>query len=284
MIVCWLNGGGGLVLRMTRCGKKLFVVGILQLVAGGPLFQLILGFVQKFGVILKVSHSNSYLFNIFLNNSQLIVGNGDRIHFWTDTWVGNLSVKSAFPRLFSLSLEKDITLKVVAERWSAQIDRTFRFRRALLGWESDELLRLGDFFNTAGFGLSERVDRLQWMASSSGQFSVSSLYYMLDTSESCSVTKIIWNNLSPPKVQFFGWLAWKGRRKTSYFLRRIGVLGPGASVLCQFCQLEDEVVSHLLLWCSFAWRVWSCVMDWWGLPWAMPRNVEDLLGWWFQVG
>lgn len=208
------------------------------------------------------------------------MGNGDRIHFLTDTWVGNLSVKSAFPRLFNLSLEKDITLKVVAERWSAQTGRTFRFRRALLGWESDELIRLGDFLNTAGYGLSERADRLQWVASSAGQFSVSSLYSMLETSGSCSITKIIWNNLSPPKAQFFGWLAWKGRLKTSYFLQRIGVLGPGASVSCQFCQFEDEVVSHLLLWCPFAWRVWSCVMDWWGLRWAMPQNVEDLLRWW----
>ncbi|CAL5349898.1 unnamed protein product [Camellia sinensis] len=171
-------------------------------------FSVNFGICSKiWGAILKVSHSNSHIFNIFLNNSQLIVGNGGRIHFWTDTWVGNLSFKSAFPRLFSLLLEKDITLKVVAERWSAQTDRTFRFRRALLGWESDDLIRLGDFLNTAGYGLSDRVDRLQWVASSSGQFSVSSIYSLLATSGSCSVTKILWNNLSPPKAQFFGWLA-----------------------------------------------------------------------------
>lgn len=97
---------------------------------------------KNLGDILKVSQSNSHLFNIFMVNSQLFVGNGNRVHFWSDSWAGNLSIKSLFPRLFSLSSEKEITLRAVMDRRDAHSDGFLRFRRTLLSWESDELIRL----------------------------------------------------------------------------------------------------------------------------------------------
>jgi len=38
------------------------------------------------------------------------IGNGKDIKLWEDRWVGNDPLKTKFPRLFSLSVEKDMTL------------------------------------------------------------------------------------------------------------------------------------------------------------------------------
>ncbi|XP_028062316.1 uncharacterized protein LOC114265699 [Camellia sinensis] len=127
-----------------------------------------------------------------------------------------------------------------------------------------------------------RVDYPRWSANSSGVFSVSSLYNSA-TVGLCSgsrPSKLLWNNGLPPKVQFFGWLAWKHRIKVSVFLRRIGVFAGGASSLCCFCKTEEESVLHVLLHCSFVWEVWSSVLAWWGLKWVIPGSVANLLSWW----
>ncbi|XP_028057000.1 uncharacterized protein LOC114260993 [Camellia sinensis] len=109
------------------------------------------------------------------------------------------------------------------------------------------------------------MDHPRWAASSIGMFSVSSL---------------IWNNVLPPKMQFFGWLMWKHKIKTSVFLQKIGVLTGGVSTLCYFCKEEEESVRHVLLHCPFVWNVWSSLLKWWGLQWVIPDSVAGLLSWW----
>lgn len=75
--------------------------------------------------------------------------------------------------------------------------------------------------------------------------------------------------MAPPKVQFFGSLAWRGRVKTAEFLHRIGVLDDQVSVLCAFCRNAVESVSHVLLHCPLVWRVWSELMNWWDMCWVV---------------
>lgn len=83
-----------------------------------------------------------------------------------------------------------------------------------------------------------------------------------------SISEFVWGMW--PKVKFFCWLAWLGRIKTSMFLQRIGVLNANASILCLFCRDEPESINHVLLHCPKVWLIWSGVMKWWDLRWAMP--------------
>lgn len=78
----------------------------------------------------------------------------------------------------------------------------------------DELGRLCAMLNAESFALFEAEDILCWKASPSGEFSVASLYSRNVVGVSFEVPSLLWNNLSPPKMEFFGWLAWKGRIKT----------------------------------------------------------------------
>ena len=99
--------------------------------------------------------------------------------------------------------------------------------------------------------LSDKADSLAWKASSSSMFTVSSAYNRSSVGQGLGTSRLIWNNISPPKVQFFGWLAWKGRVKSKAFLQRVGGLNHEARTNCSFCNYELETMCHVLLQCPF---------------------------------
>jgi hypothetical protein len=97
--------------------------------------------------------------------------------FWRDIWVGSQPLKDVFPRLFSVSVAKEI---LVAEArvqvdglWCWKVD----WRRALFDWELDLYHNLLEVIG--GVVLSEEVDRWIWAEEGDGNFSVKSCYNML---------------------------------------------------------------------------------------------------------
>ncbi|XP_028076768.1 uncharacterized protein LOC114278826 [Camellia sinensis] len=64
--------------------------------------------------IIFVGDSNSSLLNYFIGNGdvEIKIGYGERISFWVDNWMGTMCLKSQFPRLYSLSEVRGITLKL----------------------------------------------------------------------------------------------------------------------------------------------------------------------------
>lgn len=191
-----------------------------------------------------------------------MVGDGAKVSFWLDQWLGTQCLKYNFPRLFSLSNENDISLKLLVERNGCFRGWNLNFHRALFAWEAEELDRLYTILNQSLIRTYNKLDQWKWLPCSSGQFSCSSLYHLLLSSGSVGVSKMLWSNVSPPKVQFLGLLAWKGKLKTSVFLNRIGVLGHNVSVNCVFCRSHVETVSHVMLWCPFVWQIWSDLLNW----------------------
>lgn len=125
----------------------------------------------------------------------------------------------------------------------------FNFRRPLFDWEKEELHRLIGTLSAAS-GLNQEVqDWVVYLAAQTGQSLVSAFYKHTSHFLGCedSTSKSVWIKYIPPKVQFFGWLAWKRRIKTSVFLHRIGILNLSASTLCIFCKAHNETSEHVLL-------------------------------------
>ncbi|CAL5432957.1 unnamed protein product [Camellia sinensis] len=209
---------------------------------------------------------NQSLSLFFANNLQLKVGNGCRIRFWSDSWCGNVCLKEEFPRLFSLSSQQEGLLKEFVEVSAISKNWLFTFRRPLFVWEKNELLRLYGIIGSVPSFQAESQDSAIWRASKPGQSFVSNLY-----NHTCSVYggtdwfyHLVWIKYLPPKVQFFGWLAWKHKIKTSVFLQQIGVLDSSASTLCVFCKAHQESIEHVLIHCPSVWKVWSGLLQWWG--------------------
>ncbi|XP_028083384.1 uncharacterized protein LOC114284637 [Camellia sinensis] len=235
--------------------------------------------------IISVAGANTALLDFFLQNFRLVVGNGRRLQFWNDKWCLNQNLSVLFPRLFTLSVEKDGKLADFFNRKVSASDWNLVFRRPLLAWKEEEVQKLNDFLRNAPSLQEGVVDSCSWLAHPSEEFTVASFWMWVEARQGVdlTVTRCIWNNLAPPKVQFLSWLAWKGRIKCSEFLQRIGVLSLSTSALCVFCRAELETVNHVFLHCPFIWKLWANLVNWWNYKWVSPGTVEGLLLSWAGI-
>ena len=63
------------------------------------------------------------------------LGGGEKVKFWEDVWIGNSSLKSLYPRLFSLSLNQGQRVNEVGEWEDSTWQWKIRWRRARFEWE-----------------------------------------------------------------------------------------------------------------------------------------------------
>ncbi|CAL5404505.1 unnamed protein product [Camellia sinensis] len=237
--------------------------------------------------ILSIGIHSTNVFNFYIDNCQIQVGDGSRIKFWHDRWCGSSSLKSSFPLLFNLSTDKEGSLQQFMARKSSPNNWNFPIRRVLFSWELVEEANLLGLLSSALSLSIDRADHLIWASASTspGVFSVSSLYSASNSilGPHSNICKHIWNGVVPPKVSFFTWLAWKNKVKTAVFMHRIGILDASASLICPFCRSDPESAVHILLHCPFSWLIWSSIINEWGFSWCIQGSVDDLLQWWMTV-
>ncbi|MCH80892.1 putative non-LTR retroelement reverse transcriptase [Trifolium medium] len=105
------------------------------------------------------------------------VGNGRTTSFWKDVWIGTQALKDRFPRLFSISVSKDL---LVAEVGGTEGNRwcwSPLWRRNLFEWEVDMSRDLHQVLQQAF--MSEVEDRWIWSEEDDGIFLVKSCYNLL---------------------------------------------------------------------------------------------------------
>lgn len=83
--------------------------------------------------VLAVSFLNPSLYNFFLENVVIRIGDGNRVKFLDDIWLGTSSLKYQFPRLHQLSVNKEVTLKMQMSCRVGSNFWCFKFRRHLFG-------------------------------------------------------------------------------------------------------------------------------------------------------
>lgn len=71
-----------------------------------------------------------------------------------------------------------------------------------------------------------------------------------------------------------------GKLKTGEFLLSIGVIHHHNQALCKFCGMSLESINHAFLHCPYVWFVWCLILEWRGMQWVTPMNVELLILWW----
>ncbi|KAK8648730.1 hypothetical protein V6N13_129473 [Hibiscus sabdariffa] len=75
--------------------------------------------------------------NRMVQNIMYVVGDGKRIQFWSDLWIGENRLKLSFPRVFALACQKSGSIAdfglVVEGVWVWNIP----LRRSLFDWEID---------------------------------------------------------------------------------------------------------------------------------------------------
>lgn len=157
--------------------------------------------------ILSIRASSNSIFNFFLANCLIKVGNENRIKFWTDRWCGGIFLKSDFPLLFNLSTDKEGSLHQFCARKTSSCVWNFPHRRELYDWELAEEASLIAALSSAPPLCNENADYLIWSNDAAGhnQFSVSGLYSYSTSllGPNLRICKHVWSSLLNPKVSFF---------------------------------------------------------------------------------
>jgi len=126
-----------------------------------------------------------------------VIGNGRKIRFWKDHWICNNSLAIAYCPLYVISEQQG---NIVYDVWDGEnlmlTLRSMSSSTMNLWWELLSLM-----------ALSEEEDQILWNFTSSGKYTVQSLYTVINRRGVTPQFVIsIWQNMIPPRVQFFLWL------------------------------------------------------------------------------
>ena len=122
---------------------------------------------------------------VFNKYVQYKVGVGDRVKFWSDRWCGYLPLLLAFPTLYNFAANREAFVESSLICQGARDRRTWdvHFIRGPNDWEADVV---DDFFRFLASHLPSMTDgdRLRWILTKNGDFTIRSYYHKLHGSSS----------------------------------------------------------------------------------------------------
>ena len=149
----------------------------------------------------------------FSKHLALVMGDGSRIHFWHDRWVGDTSLKMLYPQLYACSNDKEACISDLLCHQESVNNRfwNLRFYRNSHERELESAFSFLDFIQSRiprGIG----CDSPHWCLNGNGKFDIQSFYNKIKgTSLSSFPWKGIWKAKVPKRVAFFMWTASHGQ-------------------------------------------------------------------------
>ncbi|XP_071909662.1 uncharacterized protein [Coffea arabica] len=118
-----------------------------------------------------------------------------------------------------------------------------------------------------------------WVGSSSGEFSVKSVWELIRHKRSTSlVDDFIWTNLVPLKLSFFAWKALRNLVPLDVALKRRGI---SLASRCSCCLSREESLDHLFVTGPVAREVWSSFRRRFGILDSPSSSVSAMVVSWF---
>ncbi|KAK2365229.1 hypothetical protein QL285_090004 [Trifolium repens] len=193
------------------------------------------------------------------------VGNGEKIDFWRDKWLGDEPLNIKFSRLFELSVDKNISVADMYRRGWGVREAGWRWRRRVFLWEEldMECCAALDFI----FLQDAIPDRWRWLPDPNTGYSVSGAYHLLTHIVSLVVAahnNVIWTKIAPLKVPLFAWRLLNNRLPTKDKLICRGMTHLD-SILCTSGCGVAETSNHLFLGCNFSHFLWCKILYWLGV-------------------
>ncbi|GKA83847.1 hypothetical protein Tco_0805442 [Tanacetum coccineum] len=184
------------------------------------------------------------------------VGDGQDTFFWEEVWMGDMTFKSRFPRVYALESDKKIT---VADKMNHNV-LGFSLRRAPR--DGVEMKQFRDMIAILeGVELPAMHDRWIWSLVGSGEFSVASARKFIDDHRlTGSPHKTRWVKVVPIKINV---MAWKVR--FDFLPTRLNLSRRGLELHSKHRDIRNRKIA-----------------SWWELSYSEFDSYDDWLDW-FQV-
>ncbi|KAE8682317.1 Polynucleotide adenylyltransferase family protein isoform 4 [Hibiscus syriacus] len=220
------------------------------------------------------------------SNLRWKTGNGHYVAFWNDAWLGEVPLKDLFPRLYTLSMNKEGKVVEFRESNAAGWVWDIQFRRNLVDWEVDQWLHLISLLNNSSLSHDEE-DCWIWLGNGEGCFSTNSCIKSFFDSDGIEGNQDFWDRnvwvgIAPPRVETFLWQVVHLRVAVKEELLKRGVAGI-EDPLCPLCGRFGESVPHLFLHCEVAWGLWVRFLNLWDVDWVIPSKPLECITQWDEL-
>lgn len=126
----------------------------------------------------------------------------------------------------------------------------------------------------------EEMDTWWWEPSPDGRYCTKKAYDWLvqhevggDLEES-ETFSLVWNKLSPPKVNVHVWRVLHNKLPTRSNLRRRNIIPDSGGCRCVFYDNDMENMKHVLFECPFSYGIWMSCCKWLGVETAFPSDTS----------
>jgi len=233
--------------------------------------------------IKKLATNENQVSKAFFQHVKLQVGDGGRVRFWQDKWIGETILQDVFTNLYALSSQQKEVINNMGWfegnvwRW------VLAWKRVLSTEECREEAQLHRLLQQHTPHRLER-DKLLWDQNS--KFSAKTLYVKaVNTVENDGAVDrlvcTVWQKIVPPKVQLMVWIALLGKLNTKDKLWRKGIISEELNQ-CTFCHNHAEDINHLLATCTVAWSVWQTIAGDLGEQITNENSLRNLYATWLS--
>jgi len=211
----------------------------------------------------------------FSDNVCRSLGNGKHTLFWTDVWIGGLSLSVRFSRLYDLSMFKESSVFHMSHLGWGEDGGAWRWRRRLFVWEEQMVGELLLLLHNVLLQVV-KADSWLWTLETCRSYSVRSAYRIITISPPL-VNPVpvadLWHKDVPLKVVLFAWRLLRDRLPTKENLYHRGVLDRDSILCAAGCDLVESS-QHLFLHCNIFGSVWHLIYRWLGISAVVPSQVS----------
>jgi ribonuclease HI len=181
-------------------------------------------------------------FNVIKDNTVWLVGNGERINFWLDSWCGDPLVEQlGIPD--HARLVSQVSDFIVNGHWSIPPALSQMFPN------------LYSIISHVSIPLEVTQDTLIWKHTDNGDLELKQAYdFMLPRVQDLHWAKMVWNADIPSSKSFLAWRLMHEKLPTDENLMTRGCAIPS---MCSFCHNHVESSFHIFFQCDFAIKLWS---------------------------
>ncbi|XP_061361919.1 uncharacterized protein LOC133305695, partial [Gastrolobium bilobum] len=226
-------------------------------------FSLVL---QKNNVISNTWKCIQKAWDLMLEGTRTIIGDGTNTYFWTDRWVPN--VGKLLDHVVTIIPEEAKCWRV----WDCVREGSWDWIKLSPLLPNEILDAIGSLNPPSEF---EGQDRVIWTSSSSGLFTIKSAYDYLSRSDyvaGSSRWDLVWHWEGPQRIKFFLWLLFGNKLLTNAVRVRRNMTN---IAVCPRCHSSVEEDNHAFRQCSWVREVWKCWVDVRELEAFLSDDMED---------
>jgi len=212
----------------------------------------------------------------FEDNISKHLGNRLNTYFWSDRWVGTVSLMERFRRLFDLSVHQNLMVGAMHALGWGEDGGAWRWRRRLFAWEEDLTVEIRNLLSNITLQDSE-TDAWLWRPNTKVGYTVCAVYQMLMRQE-IQVHDVAsdapWNKNVPLKVSICAWRLFRNIWPIKDNLVRRGVISNDNQLCVSGCG-QQETIDHLIIHCNIFGDLWKLIKSWISVYLVDPLQVTD---------